>query len=198
MTRGFTQLKLDIRSLRRSEVHVHSSALPAYRYYRDFLRSAAWDREPPSSGCPLLPILEAQVDGERLFLISGFATLERLGDVTKCAIRSVNDLNRPQIERRAWESVLAYEPFQPVAADVACAKILRLQRDLPDALAELLLPVDPDTDSGPDMKLSPLARAMGVPPSTVNNVLSLVRGGGVADVRLTDVLSNSQQGESHE
>lgn len=197
MTRSVRQLILEIRSLQPSDVQVHSCALPAYRYYSDFLRSTAWDREQSESGAPNLPILEAQADGERLFLISGFATLDRLGDVTKCAIRSVNDLNRPQIERHAWESVLAYEPFQPVAADVACAKILRLQRDLPSALAEYLLPADPETKSGPAMTLSSLARAMSVPPSTVNNVLSHVRGGGVADVRLTDVLSNSQEGESH-
>ena len=200
MARGIKQTNLDQRPLYRRNLQVHPSARAAYRYYRRFqMPSPQRSQDTQSTALPFPPIIVAQQASGRFWLVCDFPVLHLLGNTKKttCCIRPAEDLNRKQIERLAWRSVMAYERIQECRPKVLAAKFLYLQALFPEDLIPEFFPADPKSGQSPRLKLSDFARACDVSTSTLNNFLPQIRAGGVADVNLGDVFANDQ-GASNE
>jgi len=195
VARGVENLVLELRRLRRMDVLVHPEAQPAFEYYRDFLRPQLADRVGPDSAeDPLTPIIDVVGSPNRYLLIRDFAQLQLL-DIAKreFAVRVHEKLSRPTIQHCAWQSVMLYEPFSPAPPDIVCAKILQLIKHFPADLVPVCLPLDPKTGEPPRSNWSALSRALGVPLSTLNNVLPHIRNGGVPDVTAEQIFLNQQE-----
>ena len=195
MAHGVENLVLELRRLQGTNVVVHPEAQPAFEYYRDFLRPLPADwAKPNAAEDRLTPIIEVVGSPGSYLLIRDFAQLQLL-DIAKreFAVRVHEKLSRREIQHCAWRSVMRYEPFSPAPPEIVCAKILRLIECFPPDLVPECLPPDPKTGEAPRPNWSALSRALGVPLSTLNNVLPDIRNGGFPDVTAKQIFFSQQE-----
>lgn len=196
MPRGVEQTRLDHRRLYRRDLPVHAAAHAAYRYYRRFqMPSPRQESESLVAQLPFPPIVVAQSKDGRYCLVCDFPVLERFSDTetTECCVRPANELSRRQIEDLAWRSVMDHERIQECHPQVLAAKFLYLQQHFPAALIADYFPVDPRTGRPPRLKLADFSRACSAPVSTLNNFLPRLRAGGIADIDVNDIFTNTKE-----
>ena len=195
MARGIGNLVLELRRLRRSDVLVHPDAQPAFEYYRDFLQPKPAVRPRRNlAKDSLTPIIEVVGSPGSYLIIHDFAQLRLLAaEKREFAVRVHERPSRHEIRHCAWRSVMRYEPFSPASPEIVCAKILRLIECFPSDLVPECLPLDPNTGLPPRLNWSALSRAIGVPLSTLNNVLPGIRNGGVPDITVEQIFLNQKE-----
>ena len=186
---------LELRRLRRADILVHPEAQRAFEYYRDFLQPKPVDRAGPSlAEDSLTPIIEVVGSPGSYLIIYDFAQLRLLAaEKQEFAVRVHERPSRHEIRHCAWRSVMCYEPFSPAPPEIVCAKILRLIECFPSDLVPECLPRDPKTDLPPRLNWSALSRALGVPLSTLNNVLPSIRNGGVPDITIEQIFLSQKE-----